>query len=584
MASSEQRPRVLICDKIAEAGIEMLQEHTEVDLKIGLSQEELLEVIGDYEAVVVRSATKIRADAIERANRLKVIGRAGAGLDNIDVVAAQEQGIKVVNCPDANTRAVAEHTMALILGVARRLPRADLSMKEGRWEKNKLMGTGLVGKTLGIIGFGHIGREVAIRAQAFGMKILVNQRRPTPELNLEARVEAVDLIDLLEQSDFVTLHVPAKPETERLISLEQLALMKPTAYLINTARGSVIDEQDLLEALDKELIAGAALDVFAKEPAIDSTLAQHERVLATPHIAASTEDAQTLAAVTVAQQIIEVIKERPSFLEVPLSLQVVPLDKVLPHEHIDPQRVNRLAARLAEDKIISNPPIVAKIDDHYIVLDGATRVSALKQLEFAHAVVQVVSPKDGVNLDTWFHAIRRLELAELIKILEGLPEISVRESSPNKILDEMFEFGGLCYFHTSEDRVFLIQAVHGINHLQALNKLTDAYIAVSQVERTLNRNVMSLKVEYPDLTALVIFPEHTVEQVLQMAKAGRALPAGITRFIIPGRVLRLNAPLDVLKSDKSLAEKNEWLRQLVLEKLDRSAVRYYEEPVYLLDE
>jgi len=446
------------------------------------------------------------------------------------------------------------------------------------------MGTGLVGKTLGIIGFGRIGREVAIRAQAFGMKVLVNQRRPTPELNLAAKVEAVDLIDLLEKSDFVTLHVPAKPETERLISLEQLALMKPTAYLINTARGSVIDEQDLLEALDKGLIAGAALDVFTQEPAIDSTLAQHERVLATPHIAASTEDAQVLAAVTVAQQVIDIIKETSLSLEIPLSLQVVPLDKVLPHEHIDPHRVERLAKRLATDEMLSNPPIVAKADDHYIVLDGATRVTALKQLNFAHMIVQIVSQEDGLNLHTWFHAIRQMELAELLKLLESLPEISIRESSSNKILDEMFELGGLCYLHTNDDRVLLIQATPGANHLEALNKLTETYIAIGHVERTLNSNISSLKAEYPDLTALVIFPEHTVEQILQMAKAKKALPAGITRFIIPGRVLRLNADLNYLKSDKSLAEKNEWLRQFVLKKLDSSAVRYYEEPVYLLDE
>ena len=254
MDANRRRPRVLICDRIADAGIDLLREHADVDVKIGLTPDELLKIIGSYEAVVVRSATKIRANAIERAYSLKVIGRAGAGLDNIDVDAAQKRGIKVVNCPDANTRAVAEHTMAMMLALARHLPEADTSLKEGRWEKNKLMGTGLFGKTLGIVGFGRIGREVAIRAQAFGMKVLVNQRRPTPELNLEAKVQAVDLNDLLQQSDFVTLHVPAKPETEHLIGAEQLALMQPTAYLINTARGTVVNEAALLDALNRGLI------------------------------------------------------------------------------------------------------------------------------------------------------------------------------------------------------------------------------------------------------------------------------------------------------------------------------------------
>jgi len=584
MKSKGARPGVLICDRIAEAGIDMLREHAEVEVKTKLSPAELLEEIGQYEAVVVRSATKIRADAIARADRLKVIGRAGAGLDNIDVVAAQERGIQVVNCPDANTRAVAEHTLALILGLARRLPRADMSMKEGRWEKSQLLGTGLAGKTLGIIGFGRIGREVAIRAQAFGMKVLVNQRRPTPELNLEARVEAVDLVELLKRSDFVTLHVPAKPETERLIGLEQLALMKPTAYLINTARGSVIDENDLLEALDKGLIAGAALDVFASEPAIDSKLAQHARVVATPHIAASTEDAQTLAATTVAEKILEVIKESPKTIEIPLSLRVVSSDKVLPHENVDPRRVDKLAGRLEADGILSNPPVVVEVEDHYVVLDGATRTTALKQLDYPDMIVQVVSPKSGLSLHTWYHAVRQLEPAGLIKMLDDLPEITMVESDPQKVLDEMLEYGGLCYVHTADDKVFMVQATSGTNHLNALNKLTQTYINAGRVTRTLNKNIAGLQKEYPDLTALFVFPEYTVDQVLQIARAGRVLPAGITRFIIPGRVLRLNADLGTLKSDRSLHEKNEWLYEQVVEKLSNSEVRYYEEPVYLLDE
>jgi phosphoglycerate dehydrogenase-like enzyme len=576
---------VLICDRIAEVGIELLREEADVDVQTGLSPDELLGIVSDYEAVVVRSATQIGPDVIERADSLKVIARAGAGLDNIDVVAAKEHGIKVVNCPDANTRAVAEHTMALILGLARRLPRADLSMKEGRWEKSKLMGTGLVGKTLGIIGFGRIGREVAIRAHAFGMRILVNQRRPTPELNLEAKVEAVDLVDLLKESDFVTLHVPARPDTERLIGLEQMALMKPTAYLINTARGSVVDETDLLEALDKDLIAGAALDVFAKEPAVNSALAQHQRVLATPHIAASTEDAQQTAALTVARQILDVFKEDVVTVEVPLSLRVVPADQVIPHEYVDMRRVDRLTERLKAEGMLSSPPVVVDVEDHFVVLDGATRVTALQRLGCSHIIVQLVAPEGGLSLHTWYHAIRQFDPVELVKMLDDLPEIIMKESSTKTVLDEMFEYGGLCYVHTVEGKVFLVLAAQGANHLQALNKLTTTYYkAAGSITRTLNKNLSGLQNEFPDLSALVVFPEYSIDQVLQISRAGRVLPAGITRFIIPGRVLRLNADLNYLKSDDTLIRKNEWLRELVLEKLANSAVRYYEEPVYLLDE
>ncbi|MCA9925079.1 MAG: hydroxyacid dehydrogenase, partial [Anaerolineales bacterium] len=276
-----RRPRVLVCDAIADIGVQMLSNHAEVDIKTELSPDELLDTVPNYDAVVVRSATQVTAELITHGLNLKVIGRAGAGLDNIDVVAAQENDIIVVNSPDANSVAVAEHTMGLLLSLARRLPHATLSMKAGRWDKKLLIGTGLQGKTLGIVGFGRIGREVAIRAQAFGMKILVNQKPLTPETLLE-NVTSVDLVDLLQQSDFVTLHVPLKPETHSMIGAAQLGMMKPTAYLINTARGGVVDEDALLTALNEGQIAGVALDVFEKEPHINHVLVQHERVIATP--------------------------------------------------------------------------------------------------------------------------------------------------------------------------------------------------------------------------------------------------------------------------------------------------------------
>jgi phosphoglycerate dehydrogenase-like enzyme len=584
MSAPEQSPRVLICDKIAQIGVEMLADFASVDVKTGLSSDELQSIIGDYDAVVVRSATKIRADVIDRASRLKVIGRAGAGLDNIDVVAATEHDIKVVNAPDANTRAVAEHTLALMLSLARRVPRADMSMKEGRWEKSKLMGMSLAGKTLGIVGFGRIGREVAIRAQAFGMKVIVNQRRPTPELNLEARVEAVDLNDLLKQSDFVSLHVPARPETEGMIDLQKLALMKPSGFIINTARGSVVDEADLLEALDKGLISGAGLDVFAQEPAINSQLAQHDRVIATPHIAASTEDAQMDAAVTVVRQIIDVLKGARAQVKNPLGLEIVALDRVLPHEHVDPRRVERLVNRLREDQVLSSPPVVVELDDHYVVLDGASRVTALRELDYPHILVQIVSPQAGLSLHTWYHAIRKIELAALLDRFNSLNEIGLVETSPGKVLDEMLEYGGLCYLHTIDGRVFLVQAAAGVNHLQALNMIADVYLSAGHVSRTLHTDPEILRQEFPDLTALVVFPEYTVEQVLQIARAGRVLPAGITRFIVPGRALRINVDLARLSADESLSEKNRWLYDDIVQKFSNSRVRYYQEPVYLLDE
>ena len=582
MKAEGRRPRILICDAIADRGVELLKQHGRVDILTGLKPDELLNMIDRYDAIVVQSQTRITAAIINQGHNLKVIGQAGSGLDNIDVIAANGRGIKVVNCPDANTRAVAEHTMALLLGLARQLPRADLTMKAGKWKKNKLLGTGLFGKTLGIIGFGRIGREVAKRAQGFGMKILVNQSRPTPELNLEGQIEPVDLIELLHDSDFVTLHVPAKAETFHLIGAKELAVMKPTAYLLNTARGSVIDENDLLDALNNSVIAGAALDVFAKEPAINSALAQHERVIASPHIGASTEDAQNLAAETVARQIIDIIQDVP--VENSLSLKVVPAERVYLHENTDERRVTDLARRLTEDGILSNPPVVVESDDHYVVLDGATRVTAFKTLRIPHVIVQLVSPQAGVNLQTWFHAIRNIDPAQLLKVLDEIPEISVRSTDSQHVLNEMFDYGGICHIRTVDDRFFLVCPAPEVNHLQALNRLTETYIDASHVSRTLDDDIASLREEYPDFSALVIFPKYTVEQILQIAAAGQAVPAGITRFIIPGRVLRINMDLEFLKSDASLLEKNMRLRQFVNDKLGKGEVRYYAEPVYLLDE
>ncbi|MFQ5577667.1 MAG: NAD(P)-dependent oxidoreductase, partial [Anaerolineae bacterium] len=414
--------KVLVADKIAPAGLDLLKSNFAVDVKTGLTEADLCRIIGDYHALVVRSATKVTGRVIEKAFNLKVIARAGAGLDNIDVAAALTQGIEVVNAPNANTKAVAEHTLGLILALARRLPEADLSLKSGLWKKAALTGTGLYGKTLGIVGFGKIGREVTRRALAFGMQVVVNQRRLTPELALEAGIQAVDLVDLLKTSDFVTLHVPLKPETKNLIGAEQLALMKPDAYLINTARGDVVDEAALLAALNDGRLAGAALDVFSEEPARHSQLARHPKVIATPHIAASTGDAQRAAAITVVEQILEILAagdERNA-----LSLEVLPLPNVLPHEQTDPSRVQRLVNRLSAEKVLKNPPIVTKWKDHYVVLDGATRVTALKALDYRYVVAQVVPhTHNNLGVHVWNHVIEGVSVESLLKLIEYMPEV-----------------------------------------------------------------------------------------------------------------------------------------------------------------
>ena len=578
---THRRSRVLVCDAIAPEGVAMLEEHFDVDVRTGMSPDELCDIVGDYEAVIVRSATRVTREMIAMGDRLEVIARAGAGLDTIDVAAAVERGIQVINAPDANTLAVAELTMGLVVALARNVAAADASMKAGRWEKSSLLGQGLVGKTLGIIGFGRIGQAVAVRARAFGMRVVTNQRRPTPELYMEAGVEPLDLFDLLAQSDFVTLHVPARPETERLIDAETLAAMKPTAYLINTARGSVIDEDALLQALDGGVIAGAALDVFSTEPATGNPLASHPAVIATPHLGASTRDAQTSAAEDVARGLIAALGRRPA--EAILPVRFVDLDQVVPHEATDPRRTDRLAAQISEDGVVRNPPIVARFEDRYVVLDGATRTAALRTLGCRHVVVQDV-PTDELGLETWHHVIRELPADDLIGALTAVPGVELEECGRDDAADRVIEYGGLCAVVTLTGAGYVVQATPGTNRFDALAAIADAYVGKAVVSRTLERVPERIAAWYPDATALVEYPQFTVEQVLLAARSGRLLPAGVTRFVVPGRVLRLEVTIEQMTGDRSLDEKNRWLHDHLAEKERRGRIRYYREPVYLLDE
>ena len=295
--------KILVSDPIHRAGIERLEQLGQVEVKVGLPREELVKSIKGQDVLVVRSATQVTREVIEAGENLKVIARAGMGLDNIDVGAAQEHGIKVVNAPEAPSVAVAELVFGLILGWVRHIPQADLSMKHGKWEKSKLMGSELRGKTLGIVGTGRIGREVAIRAKAFGMNLLAHDIVQNEELVRQTGARYVDMETLLRESDFVTLHVPFTEQTERMIGKRELELMKPTAVLINTARGGVVDEQALAEVLQSGRIAGACLDVYEREPLGDSPLLGLPNVVLTPHLGASTEETQREAALIVAEKI-----------------------------------------------------------------------------------------------------------------------------------------------------------------------------------------------------------------------------------------------------------------------------------------
>ncbi|MFH1662480.1 MAG: phosphoglycerate dehydrogenase [Chloroflexota bacterium] len=304
--------KVLIADKIAQEGIDLLSRYAQVDVKTKQKAEQIITIISDYEAIIVRSQTKVTADIIEAGKKLQVIGRAGVGVDNIDINAATKHGIIVVNAPTGNTISAAEHSIALMLALARNIPQANISLKSCQWRRSDFMGTEVKGKTLGIIGLGNVGSEVAKRARGLDMMLIGHDPFITAERAANLQVELVTLEQLFKDSDFITLHIPLSEATKGFIGTNELAMMKPTMRIINTARGGLIDEEALVKAVEEKKIAGAAIDVFPNEPCTESILFKSDNIIVTPHLGASTTEAQTLAATEIAKQIIDVFNGQPA--------------------------------------------------------------------------------------------------------------------------------------------------------------------------------------------------------------------------------------------------------------------------------
>ena len=297
--------KVLVTEPLSEAGLELLRRDFEVDVRPELASADLPDAIGAYDGLVIRSQTKVTAEVVDRADTLKVIGRAGIGLDNVDVEAATRRGILVVNAPQSNIAAAAEHTLALMLAQARNIPQAHAAVKAGRWERERFQGVELHGKTLGVVGLGRVGSLVAQRAAAFGMRVVAydpfvsKDRAKTLGAEVMPSLEAV-----LVQADFLTIHLPRTPETEGLIGERELALLKPDARIVNTSRGGIVDERAVVNALRDGRLAGAALDVFSQEPIPKAhPLLVFDQVVATPHLGASTREAQDKAGTAIAEMV-----------------------------------------------------------------------------------------------------------------------------------------------------------------------------------------------------------------------------------------------------------------------------------------
>lgn len=299
-------PKVLIADKLSPQAIDVFKQRgVQADVKTGLSEEELLKIIGDYEGLAVRSATKVTPKVLEAGKKLKVVGRAGIGVDNVDIKAATAHGVVVMNTPFGNSVTTAEHALSLMMAMARQIPQANASTHAGKWEKNAFMGVELMGKTLGLIGCGNIGSIVADRAQGLKMKVISYDPFLSPERAKAINVEKVELGDLLVRADFITLHTPMTEQTKNILNKESIAKCKKGVRIVNCARGGLVNEKDLREALDSGHVAGAAFDVFEVEPAKENALFGHANVICTPHLGASTNEAQENVAVQVAEQMSE---------------------------------------------------------------------------------------------------------------------------------------------------------------------------------------------------------------------------------------------------------------------------------------
>ena len=341
--------KVLVSDPIDQAGIDILSQVAQVDVRTGLPPEELKAIIGDYDALMIRSGTTVTAEIIEAADKLRIIGRAGVGVDNVDVPAATKRGVLVVNSPEGNTIAAAEQALALMLALSRHVPHAHASTMAGGWDRKKYVGNELYKKKLGVVGLGKIGSHVARVAKAMGMDVMAYDPYVSAERAQQMQVRLLPLPALFAEADFVSLHLPRTPDTENLVNAELLKTMKSTARIVNCARGGIIDEAALAEAVENGTIGGAALDVYAKEPLeAGSPLRQvKERLILTPHLGASTEEAQENVAIDVAEQIRDVLLGLParSAVNIP-GLNAEVMEQLKPHLQLA-ETLGQLLSQLA---------------------------------------------------------------------------------------------------------------------------------------------------------------------------------------------------------------------------------------------
>jgi len=410
-------PKVLISDKMSPLAEEVFkQQNVEVDVKTGLTPDELKKIIGQYDGLAIRSSTKVTGDIIERASNLKVVGRAGIGVDNVDINSATDKGVIVMNTPFGNSITTAEHAIAMMFAIARKIPQANTSTHQGKWEKSKFMGVELTGKTLGIIGCGNIGAIVAKKALGLQMDVISYDPFLTEEKANALNIKKVSLEELLEAADFITLHVPLNDATRNILGKENLAKVKKGAYIINCARGGLVSESALKDALDSGHIAGAALDVFEVEPAKENILFDHDKVIMTPHLGASTKEAQENVAVQVAGQIANYLND--NVIENSLNIPSVSQEdaKLLNPYLLLGEQMGAFIGQIIENPIkkikieyhgevtkLNTKPITASILKNVLdgVIEGVNIVNSQKVAEKRGIIVKDVVSNEASNYNTY---------------------------------------------------------------------------------------------------------------------------------------------------------------------------------------
>ncbi len=400
--------KVLVSDSLAEQGVTVLEQASGIEVvhKPGISPDELLELIPDFHGLVIRSNTKVTADVLAAAKNLRIIGRAGIGVDNIDVPVATQNGVVIVNTPEGNNITTAEHAIALIVSLARHIPQATASMKAGKWEKKKFQGMELYNRTLGVLGAGNIGRFVVSRAKGLGMKVIVHDPYLTAEAAARLEVERVELDEMMSRADIVTVHVPKTKETTGILGRAEFALAKPGLIVINAARGGIVDEEALLEALDSGQVAAAGLDVFVKEPPPEGhPLVSHPNVICTPHLGASTEQAQINVAVAVAEQLRDFLLDGQirNSINVP-SVSPEQMAEVGPYIELG-EKLGRFQGQLAKGRV------------DVVEVEYSGDVAELKVAPITIAVLKgILSPvREDVNLVNASHLAQELG----IKVIES---------------------------------------------------------------------------------------------------------------------------------------------------------------------